>query len=283
MPVDHYENFPVASILLPRHLREPIEAIYAFARSADDIADEGEAEAEQRLVQLHIYHAQLDLIERGNTPADAMFARLARAVRTHALPVQLLRDLLDAFAQDVVKKRYASFAEVLDYSRRSANPIGRLLLRLYRADSEINCQRSDAICSSLQIINFWQDIAVDWQKGRIYLPQDEMQNFGIDEQHIALQRIDPQWQQLMRFQVTRAREMMQKGAPLAAELPGRVGFELRLMIAGGLRVLHKIEAVNYDIFRHRPVLKKWDWLKMFCGTFVSFIFSARQVHQHASS
>ena len=164
MPVDHYENFPVASILLPRRLRRPVEAIYRFARSADDIADEGDASNEQRLQALAAYGAELDHIERGQRPSAPGFGLLAEVINEWSLPIQLFRDLLDAFAQDVVKKRYADYAELLDYCRRSANPVGRLLVHLVDRGSDENLRRSDCICSALQLINFWQDIAVDWKK-----------------------------------------------------------------------------------------------------------------------
>jgi phytoene synthase len=260
MPVDHYENFPVASVLLPSCLREPVEAIYAFARSADDIADEGDAQPAERLAGLAAYQRELDVIEAGGMPVDPMFARLARNVREWNLPIQLLRDLLDAFAQDVVKKRYADFFEVLDYCRRSANPVGRLLLHLYNEASEENLRRSDLICSALQIINFWQDVGVDWRKDRVYLPQDSLARFDVSEAQIAAGTVDSSFRALMRYEVQRARTMMRDGAPLATALPGRVGWELRLVVQGGLRILERIEAVNYDVFQHRPVLGKLDWL-----------------------
>ncbi|MDQ7989053.1 MAG: squalene synthase HpnC [Candidatus Dactylopiibacterium sp.] len=260
MSVEHYENFPVASVLLPRRLREPVEAIYAFARHADDIADEGEADAATRLADLAACARALDLIETGSPPATPMFARLARNVAEWCLPVPLLRDLLDAFAQDVVKTRYADFPELLDYCRRSANPVGRLLLHLYGVDDAASLQRSDAICSALQLINFWQDVGVDWPKGRVYLPQDSLTRFGVSEAAIAAGRVDDAWRALMAFEVQRARAMMLAGAPLAKTLPGRVGWELRLVVQGGLRILERIEAVGYDVFRQRPRLGRLDWL-----------------------
>ncbi|HYT47167.1 MAG TPA: squalene/phytoene synthase family protein, partial [Burkholderiales bacterium] len=170
MPVGHYENFPVASLLLPAPLRAPIEVIYRFARSADDIADEGNDAADMRLAKLSVYQARLAKIAGGETPDDPLFRDVAGIVRSHRLPLQLFRDLLDAFAQDVTKKRYASFAELLDYCRRSANPVGRLLLHLFKRTTDSDLARSDAICSALQLINFWQDIEIDYAKGRIYLP-----------------------------------------------------------------------------------------------------------------
>lgn len=259
MPVDHYENFPVASLLLPRPLRAPVEAIYAFARSADDIADEGDAPPLIRLARLNDYRRELLAIEQGQTPADPLFARLATTIRAHQLPIQLFRDLLDAFQQDVGKTRYADFAELADYCRHSANPVGRILLTLYGTASPDNLRLSDHICTALQLINFWQDVAIDWAKGRVYLPQTDLARFGVTEARIAQGRVDEAWCQLMAFQVGRARQMMQAGAPLARQLPGRLGWELRLVVQGGLRILEKIEAKDYDVFRHRPVLGKADW------------------------
>jgi len=266
MPVDHYENFPVASLLLPARLREPVEAIYAFARSADDIADEGDAPALLRLARLNDYRNELNAIARGEAPHDTslapIFVRLARNIGAYALPLQYFRDLLDAFSQDVGKTRYADFGELADYCRRSANPVGRLLLHLYAAATPDNLRRSDLICTSLQLINFWQDVAVDWQKRRIYLPADDMARFGVGESHLDAGRCDDAWRALMAFEVRRARAMMLEGAPLARRLPGRIGWELRLMVLGGLRILERIEAVDYDVFRRRPVLKKSDWPRL---------------------
>ncbi len=263
MPVDHYENFPVASVLLPARLREPVEAIYAFARGADDVADEGEATPAERLVRLDAYRAGLAAIERGATAPDPalapMFARLARNIHAHALPLQLFHDLLDAFSQDVVKTRYADFAELLDYCRRSANPVGRLLLHLYGAASADNLALSDRICTSLQLINFWQDVGIDRAKGRIYLPADEMARFGVSAAQLEAGRVDAAWCALLDFQVQRARAMMRAGAPLARRLPGRIGWELRLMVLGGLRILQGIEAAGHDVFRQRPALGRTDW------------------------
>ena len=262
MPVEHYENFPVASFLLPARLREPVEAIYAFARSADDIADEGEALPAQRLAQLEAYRRQLALIERGETPVEPMFARLARNIRAYQLPLPLFAALLDAFAQDVVKTRYADYPELLDYCARSANPVGRLLLHLYRQTSDDNLRDSDAICTSLQLINFWQDVAVDWRKDRVYLPADSMARYDVSESQIAAARVDERWQALMGSEVRRARALMLSGAPLARRLPGRIGWELRLVVQGGLRILEAIEATGHDVFRHRPSLNRSDWLRL---------------------
>ncbi|MBV8624883.1 MAG: squalene synthase HpnC [Herbaspirillum sp.] len=260
MAVDHYENFPVASLLLPAHLRPAVGAIYAFARSADDIADEGEAQPAQRLAELHAYAQQLDLIEAGQASNHPIFQRLRPYIAAHALPLQPFRDLLSAFRQDVVTTRYARYEDLLDYCRRSANPVGTLMLHLYKAASEENLRDSDAICSALQLINFWQDVAIDWKKARIYLPMEDLQAHGLSEQDIDQACRDQRWQALMRFEVARARALMLSGAPLAKRLPGRIGWELRLVVQGGLRILERIEQVEGDVFRQRPKLGKWDWL-----------------------
>ena len=260
MPVDHYENFPVASFLLPKHLRQPIEAIYHFARGADDIADEGHANDNERLAALDAYRDELDRIERNERVTTPLFAKLAKVIKEWQLPVVLFRDLLDAFAQDVVKKRYTDFAEVLDYCRRSANPVGRLLVHLADRASEENLRRSDAICTALQLINFWQDIAIDWQKNRVYLPQADLQRFGISEKQIAEHCMTPAWEALLAFQTQRARELMLAGAPLVHQLPGRMGWEIRFTVQGGLRILEIIDQMRGDVFRHRPQLGPFDWL-----------------------
>jgi len=254
--VGHYENFPVASLLLPAPLREPVAVIYRFARSADDFADEGDDPPPARLAKLDAYRGALHKLD---APRSPLFADVARIVRVHELPVRLFEDLLDAFSQDVVKTRYATFAEVLDYCRRSANPVGRLLLHLFKRTSETQLRQSDAICTALQLINFWQDAAIDYAKDRIYLPQDDMALHGVAEAHLAEQRCDEAWRQLMAFQVQRSRELMLSGAALGAGLPGRVGLEIRTTVQGGLRILRKIELAGYDVFRRRPVLRWFDW------------------------
>lgn len=260
MSVDHYENFPVASVLLPARLRPAVEIIYAFARSADDLADEGDASPEKRLAALTEYERGLDQIAAGQVPDMPLFRQLAQVVTDYQLPLQPLRDLLSAFKQDVVTTRYRSFADLLDYCRRSANPVGILMLHLYGAADSDNLRASDDICSALQLINFWQDVAIDWQKERIYLPQEDLQAHQVTAQHIADARVDTAWRTLMQFEVTRARAMLLAGAPLALRLPGRIGWELRLVVQGGLRILERIEASDYDIFRQRPKLGKSDWL-----------------------
>jgi phytoene synthase len=259
MSVGHYENFPVASLLLPAPLREPIRIIYRFARTADDFADEGDDPPDIRLGKLNGYREKLALIEGGTLPDDPLFRDVARIVRSHQLPLRLFRDLLDAFAQDVTKKRYADFAEVLDYCRRSANPIGRLLLHLFKRTTDSDLRRSDAVCSALQLVNFWQDAHIDFAMGRIYLPQDEMARHAVSERHLAEGRCDASWRALMAFQVDRTRQMLLSGQSLGKDLPGRVGFEIRATVQGGLRILEKLERVNFDVFHRRPALRPLDW------------------------
>jgi phytoene synthase len=259
MAATHYENFPVASLLLPSRFRDPVALVYRFARAADDFADEGDDAPEIRLARLSAYRSELATIGGGTTPEDPLFRGIAGMVREHNLPLQLFRDLLDAFAQDVVKNRYASFAEVLDYCRRSANPVGRLLLHLFGRATPDNLAASDSVCSALQLVNFWQDIEIDYAKGRIYLPQDEMQRYGVTERHIQERRCDGAWRALIAFQAERAQAMLLAGAPLGRALPGRIGLEIRATVQGGLRILEKLERAKGDMFRRRPVLRWFDW------------------------
>lgn len=259
MPVDHYENFPVASVALPARYRRPVALIYRFAREADDIADEGQAAADERLRQLQRYSASLEDIEAQRTPGITWFTELATMIHAHRLPLEPFHGLLSAFAQDVTRTRYARYAEVLDYCRRSANPVGRLLLALYGADNAENRRHSDAICTALQLINFLQDVAVDFRKGRIYLALDELAQAGLTVEDIARGRTDTQWARFMEEQVARTRALLVSGAPLGRVMRGRLGFEMRMIISGGARILDKIDAVHGDVFHHRPVLKWHDW------------------------
>ena len=260
--VAHYENFPVASRLVPASLRGAVVAIYAFARAADDFADEGDDPPAARLARLDAYATMLERIERGETPSAAPFAALAAAIGRHDLPLSPFHDLLSAFRQDVLKPRYANFAEVLDYCSRSANPIGRLLLHLYHAHDGDNLDHADAICTGLQLTNFWQDIAVDWNKGRVYLPADDLAQFGVSEAQIAEGRCDPNWTRLLEFEVARTRALLEAGRPLTRALPLRLALELKFILAGGLRILSAIDAAGGDVFRRRPQLRGRDWVVM---------------------
>jgi hydroxysqualene synthase len=265
MASQHYENFPVASWLCPPRLRAPIAAIYSFARTADDIADEGDARASQRLEDLAAMKSDLLQISSGKAHSGRwpqVFEPLAPQVRQFNLPVTLLLDLLDAFAQDIAKTRdhagYSTHADLLDYCRRSANPIGRLLLHLYNVDDDIALRMSDSICSALQLINFWQDLSRDLPMGRYYLPEDECARFNVTVAQLAAREASEQIRSLIRTQVERAKALMLAGAPLAKRIPGRAGWELRLVVQGGLRIIDKIERMNYATLSARPVISAWD-------------------------
>ena len=266
MPIEHYENFPVASVLLPARLRKPVELIYRFARSADDFADEGSRPDQERLMLLGSYGDELRMIERGERSRVPLFQDLGKTIKQYNLPVQLFHDLLSAFAQDVTKKRYAVYNELLDYCRRSANPVGRLLLVLFEAATPQNLRWSDNICSALQLINFLQDIDIDHANGRIYMPQDELARFGVNEALIAARKSGDAWRNFMTFQINRTRRILLDGAPLGRALNGRIGLEMRMIIAGGDRILTKIASVHGNVFQHRPVLRAWDWPLMLLRT-----------------
>ena len=261
MAAQHYENFPVASLLSPAPLRPAVMALYHFARTADDLADEGDAAAAQRAAQLSDYRRDLARVLAGHADSGRwpqVFPALAAAVATHALPAGPLHALLDAFEQDVRNPRYADRAAVLDYCARSANPIGRLLLHLYRVGDALSLRQSDAICSALQLINFWQDLSVDLPRGRVYLPLDALQRHGLDLPSLQRQPDSPAARALVRDLADWAGRLMDEGAPLALRLPGRAGWELRLVVQGGLRILEKIAAMDYASLRTRPVLRRAD-------------------------
>lgn len=259
----HYENFPVASFALPKDLRYPIALIYHFARCADDFADEDNHTQAERLVLLQGYVDELNIIKANGSSQDAFFIEFAQMLRDRKLPLAPFYDLLDAFKQDVIKTRYVNFDEVLDYCKRSANPIGALLLHLFNKASPKNLAYSDNICSALQLINFYQDVAIDFDDTdhprRIYCCQDEMQEFGITETQMAAQQSNVNWERFMRFNVERAETMLQTGKPLGRILPGRMGLEMRLIIAGGETIIRKLKVVNGDVFHKRPTIKAWDW------------------------
>jgi len=264
-PIGHYENFPVASWLCPPRLRPPIAAIYHYARTADDLADEGDATAQQRLDALQAYRADLHALAQGQAPSGRwpqVFAPLGTALTQFQLPVPLLDDLLDAFMQDVRKTRdqagYADRTELLDYCRRSANPVGRLLLHLYGVQEETALRQSDAICSALQLINFWQDLSRDLPRGRHYLTDADCAAHGVTRAQLLQGQPTPAIRALIAEQVHWARELMLGGAPLVHRVPGRAGWELRLVVQGGLRILDKIEAQGYDSLRRRPRISTAD-------------------------
>ncbi|RVT54142.1 squalene synthase HpnC [Rubrivivax albus] len=257
--VEHYENFPVASVLCPPALRPPIVAIYHFARTADDIADEGDAAADDRLLALSDYRSALQRLYDDDAVSARwpdVFGPLRHAVHRHALPQALLADLLDAFAQDVRNPPYPDRDALLDYCRRSANPVGRLLLHLYGVQETAALRQSDAICSALQLINFWQDLSVDLPRGRCYVPESDRVAHGIAR--LEPGRDTAQTRALVRDLCSWAEGLMREGAPLVHRLPGRAGWELRLVVQGGLRILETIAAMDHATLSRRPALGKRD-------------------------
>ena len=257
----HYENFPVASLLSPADLRPAVMALYRFARCADDLADEGDEPAASRHAELAAYRADLHAVLAGLPDSGrwpAVFPSLALAIRRHALPAPWLHALLDAFEQDVRNPRYADRAQLLDYCARSANPVGRLLLHLYRVGDALSLRQSDAICTALQLINFWQDLSVDLPRDRVYVPLSDLQRHGLDLPRLLQRSDDAAMRTLVRDLVQWAAALMAEGAPLALRLPGRIGWELRLVVQGGLRILEKIAAMDFASVRTRPVLHRLD-------------------------
>ena len=271
----HYENFPVASLLLPRRMRPHVAALYAFARAADDFADEGDRTVEERHRLIDGWRARLLEAVAGTTstiqrspergePAHSreIFMALGVTVRRLQLPSVLLEDLLSAFRQDVTVSRYATWPALFDYCRRSANPIGRLVLRIGGyADNDLD-KCSDAICTALQLTNFWQDVKSDWARGRIYLPREEMQAHGADETALVGENLTPGWREAIASAVSRTRALFDDGRPLCDRLRGRLRYEIRMTWLGGTRILDRIEAANYDVLNHRPTIGATDipWL-----------------------
>ncbi len=260
MSVDHYENFPVASWLCPPRLRPAIAAIYWYARTADDLADEGDAPPAQRLQDLADFRADLLAVAGGQPPSPrwpGVFGPLAPVLRQYALPLDLLLALLSAFEQDVTRHRYADRADLLDYCARSASPVGRLLLHLYGVHDAAVLAQSDAICSALQLINFWQDLSVDLPRDRLYIPLSDCAAAGVDPAHLLAGHDTPAARSLVLQQARWARELMNQGAPLVHRLPGRIGWELRLVVQGGLGVLGQIDALQGASLIRRPRLRSW--------------------------
>ena len=261
MSIDHYENFPVASVLCPPAIRPAVVAIYHFARTADDLADEGDATAVQRLADLDAYRADLVAIFAGAPPGARwiqVFQPLQRAIQHFNLPAKPLLDLLDAFAQDVHNTAYPDREALLAYCRRSANPVGRLLLHLYGVNSAQAIQQSDAICSALQLINFWQDLSVDGPRGRHYVPQCDAQAHHVGEDSLSACSDSPAARRLVRDLCDWATQLMHAGAPLSLALPGRAGWELRLVVQGGLRIVEKIQRMDHATLLNRPALGVLD-------------------------
>jgi phytoene synthase len=271
---EHYENFPVASLLVPAAMRRHISAVYAFARAADDFADEGVLAAGERLALLDGWSVRLHAAASGHPlavpaargePADsvAIFEALAATMRDRQLPVALFDDLLSAFRQDVTVHRYQTWADLLDYCRRSANPVGRLVLRIGGHVDERLDRWSDAICTALQLANFWQDLRIDWERGRLYVPDDVWRLHGASEAVPSAGltptlSIDGRWRMALADVVARTRTLFEEGRPLCDLLTGRLRYELRATWLGGVRILDRLVAVDYDAVAHRPSLGVGD-------------------------
>jgi squalene synthase HpnC len=248
-------------VLCQPALRPAIAAIYWYARTADDIADEGDAGPAERLATLKAYRSELRATAAGAAPSPRwakVFGPLKSALDRHQLPLSLLEDLLGAFEQDLQKHSYTDRAELLDYCRRSANPVGRLLLHLYGVRDAASLHQSDCICSALQLINFWQDLSVDTARGRAYIPLADASRHGVSLQSLLAREDSPKARALVADMVAWARQLMREGAPLVHAVPGRAGWELRLVVQGGLRILDKIDALDYDSLHTRPALRWHD-------------------------
>jgi phytoene synthase len=279
---EHYENFPVGSLLLPRSMRNHVAAVYAFARAADDFADEGVRSVEARQDLLDGWLERLRLAASGRDPdarvragepvhTPAIFLALRATVRVCALPIAPLEDLLSAFRQDVTVTRYATWTELLDYCRRSANPIGRLVLRIagYR-DPQLDAW-SDAICTALQLANFWQDFKVDYERGRLYLPLEEQRAHGAGEHDLAAGAFPPAWRDALSSATVRTRHLFDEGRPLCDAIRGRLRYELRATWLGGTRILDRLNAVGFDVVKSRPTIGVLDlpWLAWHVLTWTS--------------
>ena len=258
----HYENFPVASRLLPARMRPHVAAVYAFARLADDMADEGHRPAADRIADLEAWDACLNAaalgaVQRGEPHAE-VFLALRHTIEECRLPVQLLHDLISAFSQDVTVTRYETWDEIMDYCRRSANPVGRLVLRIAGYDRPELDAASDAVCTALQLTNFWQDLEIDWAKGRLYVPASIWRPAGAEESDLTARRLTREWRAALNDAVARTRALFQAGAPVCDGVRGRLRWELRATWLGGVRILDKLAAADFDVFLHRPRLTAAD-------------------------
>ncbi len=263
----HYENFPIGSWLLPRHLRRDLAAVYAFARAGDDLADEGSDVG--RLDRLDEFEATL--LACAGDPAsvdDPIFVALGHTLTARRLPVQPFRDLITAFRRDAAgdTASMATIDALYEYCRCSANPVGRIVLGLFGHHDAERQARSDDICTALQLTNCWQDVAGDLERGRVYLPQDDLDRFGGSRDALAQRRVTPGFRELLRFEVARARALFERGLPLAGMVTGRLRREVRLFARGGMAILDRIDAVDGDVFAHRPTLTRGDFVRLVLRT-----------------
>ena len=263
---DHYENFPVASWLVPAEMRPHIAALYAFARTADDFADEGERPPAERLRLLDDWQTRLHAcVEEGN-PEDGVFVALGATIRARNLPVSLFDDLLSAFRQDITTSRYATWDLLLDYCRRSANPVGRLVLRIAGYDNPALDRSSDALCTALQLTNFWQDLERDWRRGRLYVPMEEVEACSARVGDLDEGRLTEPWRLVMHRASARTRDLFNRGRGVCDGVGGRLRYELRATWVGGHRILRRLDRADYDVFRFRPALGIRDVPSLLWGT-----------------
>lgn len=256
---NHYENFPVASFLIPKYYRNDIALVYWFARTADDLADEGDAAKEKRLYELDKFELEFQKSLNGGSK-NFYFNQLSKTINSNNLTISYFTDLLSAFKQDVLKKEYESYDEVLDYCRRSANPVGRILLELFKVRNEEALESSDKICTALQLTNFYQDTLIDLEKGRNYYPQDEMKIFNVTQKMFELKENNPNIKALVKHNVERAQILFDEGKSLLKYLNGRFKIEIKWTIAGGEKILEKMRRNNYDVFSERPKLSKIEFI-----------------------
>lgn len=263
----HYENFPVVSYFLPKRLCKHVAVVYRFARTADDFADEGNLTTNERIELLDNFENDFREAMENGVPND-FWNSLSETVKKNNLTHQYFIDLLKAFKQDVNKKRYPNFAELLDYCRNSANPVGRVMLEFVGIREESLIEYSDNICSALQLANFWQDVSVDIRKGRIYIPEDDLSNFNVPEDDIKYLRMSGNFAELMKFQVERTKRMFDSGEKLLKHLDGRFRLQIKMTISGGRAILNKIEKLNYNVLNTRPELSKKDYLYLFLKSII---------------
>ena len=259
----HYENFPVGSWLTPKSIQPAIHSLYAFMRTADDFSDEERrsGDEQERLAYLNTWEAMLSDCERGQA-SHPIFIALGVTIHQYKLPVQWLRDLLAAFKLDCVVTRYPKYSDLLQYCRYSANPVGRLILTLFGYRSEELYRLSDAICTGLQLANHWQDVAIDIEKDRVYLPQHHLEQFRVSVDDLRAKKYSENFKQLLTMELATVRSIFDEGKALPCRVSGRLRWELDLTWRGGVRILDKIEAADYDVFSKRPVLNTWDWLNL---------------------
>ena len=257
----HYENFPVISLFIPKKLRKHVAVVYWFARQADDLADEGNVPADERIINLEKYSESLTKSIEGNFESD-FWKVLNNTIKEYRLNPKHFFDLLKAFKQDVIKSRYSTFNEVLNYCGYSANPVGRIILEFFDVRDREIVKYSDSVCTALQLTNFYQDFAVDLKKKRIYIPIDELRKFGFDEENVEIFAYDDNFKELIKFQIDRTRELFFEGRKLVKFLPNRLKTQIKWTILGGEEILRKIEKLNFDVIDFRPTLSKYDYIKL---------------------